>query len=142
MSHTLLAYGLCVVGFVIASPARADEFSWELSGAVSQVQRDQLADTDSSSLSAAYNFDPVDDTSGPCALASFFDPATRVAVTASHDETASGGFSFSPFASVPELVTESDDYTVSGRYLLPESRWYFGGSYGTADIDGPSMFQA
>ena len=65
MSRTLLAYGLCVVGFVIASPARADEFSWELSGAVSQVQREELADTDRSSLSAAYNFDPVDDTSGP-----------------------------------------------------------------------------
>jgi hypothetical protein len=143
MSRTLFAYGLLGFGFVSATLARADEFSWELSGAVSRVEREQLADTDRSSLSAAYNFDPVDDTSGPYALASFFDPATRVAVTASHQETASGGYSYSSFASValPELVTESDDYTVSGRYLLPESRWYFGGIYGTADIDGPAVFQ-
>lgn len=34
-------------------------------------------------------------------------------------------------------VREGDDYRLSGRHVLPASRWFFGGHYAEDDVDIP-----
>jgi hypothetical protein len=38
------------------------------------------------------------------------------------------------------VVVEADAYTLGGRYVLPESKWYFGGSYTKSDIGDRASF--
>jgi hypothetical protein len=107
--------------------AQAD-YSWEVAGRFGQDESDGDFESESSSVSATYYFDPVDGAAGPLALAAFLDPATRVSITAQQDEATwpSGA-----------LRNETTDYSVSGLYLLPRSKWYVGGRYLRGDIDEP-----
>lgn len=102
------------------------DYSWELSGRLGQDESEQDVESDQSSVSGTYYFDPVEDGTGPHALAAFFDPATRVSFVANKDKTTSPTGAF---------LDERTNYSVSGQYLLPRSKWFVGGRYSSGDID-------
>jgi hypothetical protein len=118
---------LCALALGPASALRAD-FSWELAGRLGHDESEADFESDLGSLSATYYFDPVEEGTGPHALAAFFDPATRVSIMTSRDE-----------ATLPSgaLDSETTDSSVSGLYLLPRSKWYVGGRYSRGDVDEP-----
>jgi hypothetical protein len=82
---------------------------------------------DATSLGATYYLAPVDDTNGPLALASFLNPTSRMSVDA--DRSKSEGFAYRIAGVAGSVENETDVYAVSGRYVLPQSRWYAGGAY-------------
>jgi hypothetical protein len=129
---TCVALGVCA----FAGTAAAEEFSWDLFTLFSRTEVDSVFETDRVGAQATYHVDPVDDANGPYALAAFLDPATRVSIGLSHEERRAQALG--AFAG-PELVTQTDDWSVGGRYLLRPSQWYFGGSYTTGDIDPPPL---
>jgi hypothetical protein len=137
MSRGLSAIGL-LASCCVAAGAYADDFSWDLAGAVSQGQAGDLQDTDGSALSASYHFAPVDDSRGPYELAAFLDPVSLISASVSDEKV-----TFHPtylFATPPEFAlsdatSKHDDYTVDGRYVLPESKWYAGGGYTKSNAD-------
>lgn len=118
---------LCALALGPVSAVHAD-FSWELAGRLGQGDGEDGFESDDASLSATYYFDPVEDGTGPHALAAFFDPATRVSIIAGQDELT---------LPTGALESEMTDYSVSGHYLLPRSKWYVGGRYSQGDIDVP-----
>jgi hypothetical protein len=126
-----------LVAALISGSGQADEFSWELAGLVSESETEPVFETDGSALQATHFFDPVDDANGPYALASFLDPASRVSVTLSHEKLTLR--ELDPFITPQSYVTKTDDYAVSGRYVLPRSKWYFGGGYATSDVEGGAI---
>jgi hypothetical protein len=143
MSRVPIAF-VSFISCLAFAAAHADEFSWELSGLVGESESDPLLEAENSGLQATRFFAPVDDANGPYALASFFDPTSRVSVAWGHERlkisTAVASLPGVPGPSASlELVTKTDDYSVGGRYVLPRSKWYFGGSYTTADIENPDQ---
>jgi len=108
-----------------ATPAAADEFSWQLSGGTSQVEVGDF-DSDSWSVDATYFIEPIDDSAGPYALASFLNPTTRISAEASERN--------SDFARDPSA------YTLRGTYVLPAARWYVGASYAKTNDDDTLPF--
>jgi hypothetical protein len=130
----------CVVVAVARVGAiRAEQLAWELSGGATRSELDPVLDTDRWSLTAVHYFDPVDDTLGPHALASFLDPATQLSARVGHEKRTTHPLGPPPPTGPTELVTETQDYSIGGRYLLPKSRWYFGGDYEETDFDPPSL---
>jgi hypothetical protein len=118
---------LCALAVGPTGAVQAD-YSWEVSGRLGQDESEQDVESDQSSLSGTYYFDPVEDGTGPHALAAFFDPATRVSIVASKDKTTSP---------TGAMLDETTNYSVSGQYLLPRSKWFVGGRYARGDIDDP-----
>jgi hypothetical protein len=119
----------CVLG--VSASVRAEDFSWQLSGGTSHREVGDLFDADTSAIDATYYFDPVDDTDGPYALASFFNPTTRVSAAVSEDDAVP--FGSGSFGTV--LADGPTAYTLSGRYVWPSTQWYAGASYSTSDVD-------
>jgi hypothetical protein len=113
-----------------AAPALAEDFSWQLSGGASHRDIESF-EADTSSIAATFYFDPIDDTEGPYALASFLDPTTRVSAAVTRDDAAP--LSYGVIGTVP--ADEPTAYTVSGRYVWPSTRWYAGASYSKSDVD-------
>ena len=131
-----LGFVLAGAYLAVAAGARAEEFSWELSGAASQEERDPLFDTDRWSVRATRYFDGVDDTRGPYALAPFFDPTTSVSANVGRDKRTSHPIGLVSGIGTPvDAVTETDEYAIGGRYVLPTSKWYFGGRYERSETD-------
>jgi hypothetical protein len=126
---------LFAVTVCIASAVHA-EFAWEVAGVVRQAERGEFFETDGAALAATHFFDPVEDNVGPYALAAFLDPATRMTLAFSDEER-----TLSAELQAGQLI-ESErslrDWSIEGQYLLPESKWYFGGRYTDAEIDLPS----
>jgi hypothetical protein len=123
-----------------AATTRAAEYAWEISGARTEAELDVLVDTETSLVGATHYFAPVDDSSGPLALAAFYDPATQLSVAASREKSQSHPLGPGS-VNLPDFETEEDEYSISGRYLLRRSKWYVGGSYATQDIDVPRELQ-
>ena len=125
--------------------APAAEFSWELSGGVAQGDVGTFSETDTATLAATHYFEPIDDTNGPFALAAFYDPAPRLSLALERNERRSKAIAVVPEPIVPPpssvTVEESDDYRLSGRHVLPDSRWFFGGHYSEDDVDRPVFFE-
>jgi hypothetical protein len=126
--------------------AHADEFSWELAALVSEADQVSFQETEHWAVQATHFFAPIDDANGPYALASFFDPATRVSIAWSSEKQTVGigifagiGGGGGPLVFEP-FVVEAGAYSVGGRYVLPESKWYFGGSYTKSDIGVSASF--
>jgi hypothetical protein len=117
----------------VGGSARADDYAWELSGLASQADLDPQLDTDLSTITATYHFAGVDDAKGPFELASFLDPETRIAASVAHERQALHAISAPGLPTLPDVVTESDTYSVSGRYVLPAKKWYAGGRYVQSD---------
>ncbi len=133
----MLRLGACVlIGLLAVCTAARAEYAWEVSGARTEAELDVLVDAQRSLVGATRYFAPIDDGSGPLALAAFFDPATQISVAASRQESESHPVGLGS-VSVPGFVTEQDEYSISGRYLLPQSRWYVGGTYAIQDLDVP-----
>jgi hypothetical protein len=122
---------LCLA--VVANAARAEEHSWDIGAGASEAQFDPTLDTDRSSLFATYFFDPVDDGSGPYALATFFDPGARLSLGVAREKQTLKASGLLPPGSM--FGPEHDEYSLDGRYVLRESRWYFGGRYERDDPD-------
>jgi hypothetical protein len=133
--------GCVLVGLVTSATATpAAEYAWELSGVRTETELDVLVDAETSLVSATRYFAPVDDSSGPLALAAFFDPATQISVAASREKSQSHPLGPGS-VDLPDFETEEDEYSISGRYLLPRSKWYVGGRYATQDVDVPRELQ-
>ena len=122
---------------VTTADADAAEFSWQLSGSIGTTERSEAFDADHASLTATRYFDRVDDGRGPYALASFLDPASRLSLSVNRDEQTSEILLPSSTITLSGLESKTRSYGVSGVYLLPRSKWYFGGHYASGDIDDP-----
>ena len=131
--------------FVPALAAHAD-YSWELSGLFDHAERpegdpgDQIGEFDSDlfSLSATHYFRPVEESSGPLALAAFLDPRNQLSVTAGEEQTTEALISTrGPAGQADDEITE---YSLRGLYLLPESKWYAGGHYSRRQTEGHTVF--
>ena len=136
MAIAILVAGALFFGLASASRAAADEFSWELSALVDESKVDVGSESQRTSLAGTYYFDPVDEANGPYALASFFDPATRVSLVVNEGEQTAQPVPGTGLA-LPGLDSETSEYSIGGRYVLPQSKWYFGGRYGTGEVDDP-----
>ena len=136
----ILAVGALVFGLTAVSRAAADEFSWELSGSVDESDLGEQFETQRASLAGTYYFDPVDEANGPYALASFFDPQARVSLAVSESEQASSAVQPGTGVTPPDFDFDSEtrEYSIGGRYVLPPSKWYFGGHYLTGEVDDPA----
>src|SRR5262245_35760664 len=122
-----------------AGTVQAAEFSWEPSGVTNEVEQNS-ADAERLSFGFRYYFDSVDDTRGPLALAAFIDPATWLSVSFDHENGSRLGLFTFPLFLTP-VDTTTDEYSVAGRYVLPASKWYFGGGYTSGDLDPPPRTQ-
>jgi hypothetical protein len=143
MSRAPLAIWL--LGACCVAQAQVGEFSWDLSGDVSQGEVGDSQDTDGSALSASYYLAPVDDSRGPYGLAAFLDPVSRVSAAVSHQKVTFHPiniFPLPPGATVSDSSITTDDYTIGGRYVLPASKWYAGGDYTKSNIDSPFNFDS
>ena len=96
--------GAAVAATCAACAAQADEFSWQLSGVTSRAESGDFS-RDSWAVDGTYYLNPLDDSTGPYALASFLNPTTRVTAAASKTEA--------------ELVSDPAAYTVGGAFVLP-----------------------
>jgi hypothetical protein len=134
-----------VFSLLIPVASHADEFAWEASGA-SSSDSGSIVETDTWSAAATYHFRSVDDGKGPYALASFYDPVTRISAGVNHAKATVESLScYGPLPSCTAQTLESsattDDYGVSGRYVFPSSHWYVGGVYSRGSTDlPPTMF--
>ena len=106
-----------------AFPAHAEKFSWQLGGVTRHTEAGGNFDADSWVVDGTYYVNPIDDTSGPYALASFLNPTTRVSAAASGND--------------PQDAFDDPTayYTLSGAYVLPGERWYVGASYANYNAD-------
>ena len=114
----------------VSAAAGAAEYSWQIAGGGSHFDSVGVG-SESYLVDATYYLNRVDDGSGPYALASFLDPATRFSVTASRAE-----------ATVPASTVDGPiAYTLSGRHVWNATGWYAGGGYSKTDLDhDPSSF--
>ena len=143
MSYLARFAALLYCSVLALADVRAEEYSWEIAGVVSRSEIDPTIETDDASVFGTYYFDTVDDGDGPYALATFYDPAARMSVGAAHETQTLSTVSYAtllPILPLPSSVeTDTDDYTLSGRYVLPDSRWYFGGRFAKRYIDDASL---
>lgn len=117
--------GAAVAAACAAFAAPAEEFSWQFSGATRHAEAGDT-DLDGWTLDATYYMNPLDDSAGPYALASFLNPTTRVSAAASRSDA-------------PQNVFDDPTaYTLGGAYVLPGEKWYVGAEYAKSDVDdGP-----
>ncbi len=134
MSRTLL-WSLVAACSLAPSVGRGGEFSWEVAGLASDGHHGSL-DEEHSSLQARYYLGGVDDSSEPYGLAPFLDPTSSVSVTLGHSKFMQQLTAF-PVPVPSNVVSTEDEKSVGGRYVLPRSKWYVGGSYTRTDIDSP-----
>jgi hypothetical protein len=121
---------LLIGAIAAASSAQAEQFSWQLSGVTSRSQAGDFK-RDNWAVAATYYLNPVDDSAGPYALASFLNPTTRVSAEASQSDSALAA------------IDDPTAYTLSGAYVLPSERWYVGANYAKADgVDMPPVSQS
>jgi hypothetical protein len=95
---------------------------------------------DDSTILATHYFATVDDSQGPLGLASFLDPETRIAASITRERQKLHMLSLAGEPAFPDDVTESDTYSVSGRYVLPTKKWYAGAQYTQTDLGTPQVF--
>ena len=151
-----LVTSFTVVCLLFPAAGRAAEFVWDLA-AFANTSHTGPFDTDRWSIEATRYFSGVDDSVGPYSLAPFLDPASSVSVVLDHSRVTDqvtpivalppivappigglpiGGYVAIGAGSTPipsSLVSHDDEKSVSGRYLLPRSKWYFGGNYSKTD---------
>ena len=114
--------GAAVVAACAAFAAQAEEFSWQLSGATRHVEAND-SELDSWAVDGTYYMNPIADSAGPYALASFLNPTTRVSATASRSDTPQ------------DVFDDPTSYTLGGAYVLPGEKWYVGAEYAKSDLD-------
>lgn len=122
-SSSWLSIGTAVAAACATFAARAEEFSWQLSGVTNRLEAGDFR-RDSWAVDGTYYVKPIDDSAGPHELASFLHPTTRVSAAASQTE------SFS------ELADDPTAFTLNGAYVLPGKKWYFGANWAKTDLDG------
>jgi hypothetical protein len=120
LSRNLIAAAVASACAVFA--ARAEEFSWQLSGGTRHVDAGD-SNMDSWAIDATYYMKPIADSAGPYALASFLNPTTRVSAAASRSD------------SLNDVLDDPTAYTVSGAYVLPGAKWYVGAEYAKSNVD-------
>lgn len=141
--------GLAVAGSFFATPAVADEFSFDIGASYGRTQYEGSSttvfeghsfysdgtlfvtgesDTDTLTLFGTWYFAGLSDDNGPRARAAFVDRASAVSALYSHQEESS---SYSIVSSVPEISSgqrefdeSADFYAVAGRLVGRESGWF------------------
>jgi hypothetical protein len=114
--------GAAVVAACAVFGARAEEFSWQLSGTKRHAEASN-SELDGWGIDATYYMNPIDDSAGPYALASFLNPTTRVSAAASGTD------------SPGDVFDDPTAYTLGGAYVLPGEKWYVGAEYAKSDVD-------
>ena len=114
--------GVAVAAACAAFAVQAEEFSWQLSGGMGRGESGDFS-RDSWAVDGTYYVNPIDDSSGPYALASFLNPTTRVSATASKVEA--------------DVANDPGAYTLSGAFVLPGKKWYAGAVYSKSTFDDP-----
>jgi hypothetical protein len=129
----------------LVSPAAGDEFSWQLSGGVSEAEVGSGADADSAALSGTYFFRPVDDSTGPYALAPFLERASHIGASYHEDKTTALvpvfiNLSPNPLPPSPPvtLLTRAAGRALSGRYVFGDAGWFVGAGLAEADAAHPA----
>lgn len=133
-----------------AAGAHADEFSWQLGAAAQDADIARNVDGEAATLSVTYYFRPVDDRSGPYALAPFLERSSRIGATYSENKTTSlvpvvsiGPFSVPVPAQPPrKLVSRAAGRSLSGRSVWRESGWYVGAAFAETDAAHPAPLPA
>lgn len=127
--------------------SQAEEFSWQLTGAVESSDIGNSAEGDGATLGATYFFRPVDDTDGAYALAPFLRRSSSLGARYDEDETTSqvasvtfgGSFGLTPIPGpVTTVVTRASGRALMGRYVWPTSGWYVGAGVASADGAAPA----
>src|SRR5262245_55074771 len=108
-SSSWLLIGTALAAACAVSAARAEEFSWQLSGVTNRLEADYLR-RDTWALDGTYYVTPLDDSDGPYALASFLHPTTRVSAATSQSHS--------------EYRDDPTAFTLNGAYVLPGKKWY------------------
>lgn len=119
--------------------AVADEYSWQVSAGGQRLEIGDTVEADRVALEGRYYFPPADDGNGPYALAAFLSRSSHAGIAVHRDdEVTTTTFSSPTIGTVTNVSeTESKVWSVSGRYVLPGSGWYAGGSYHAGDADPP-----
>ena len=144
--HTPRIAGMLLAGWLISSPSAGEEFSWQFAGSYRDSDRPNVLQSNRSALGATYYLSPVLDENGPYELAPFLSRSSRVSVdfgreslretvfytTALDTDDAIGaiapeGWVTTLLEDLPsEAGFDTSDYSLSGRYVWPESGWYAG----------------
>jgi hypothetical protein len=125
----------------VSFAAPAEEFSWQIAAAASRHESSATdfspaLEQDRSALEATYYFTPVDEAAGPLEIAAFLRPSTRISAAVAREDQRSLVFSFTLGSNLgSDVVGDTTEHSVSGRYLLPKSKWYAGGSFGRRAVD-------
>ena len=114
--------GAAVAAVCAAFGAQAEEFSWQLSGSTREAESANFK-SDSWAVDATWYMNPIDDSEGPYALASFLNPTSRVSATASRNDSPN------------DVLDDPTAYTIGGAYVLPGEKWYVGGDYAKSNVD-------
>jgi hypothetical protein len=131
-----------------AAGARADEFSWELTGGARSSELSPATDADTATVSASYYFRPVDDEDRAYALAAFLGRASHLGASYHEDKTTSlletfrivGNTLVLPPGPPTTVVTRAAGREVSGRHVWRTGGWYAGGAFAEADAAHPARF--
>jgi hypothetical protein len=135
---TLLLSASCAA---LGAAVRAEDFSWQLSGAASSVESDAFGaipalDQDRTAVDVTYYFSAVDDSDGPLALAAFLHPTTQIAAGIAREDERSLIVAFDLGSNQgADIVGTADEYSIGGRYVWARSKWYAGGRYLEKNVD-------
>jgi hypothetical protein len=138
---------LVTAATLLVSPATAEEFSWQVEGGVSDAQIGSSADGETASLSGTYFFRPVDDATGPYALAPFLERASHIGASYHEDKTTAVVPVFNsvqiplPPSPPATIVTRASGRALSGRHVFGDAGWYVGARFVEADAAHPAPLQ-
>lgn len=125
---------------IATSAAVGDDFSWQVSAGADRLEIGDSVETNGTALNATYFFPPADDGRGPYSHAAFLSRSSHIGIAAHRDEevitTEFTSPITGPITSVSE--TETQIWSISGRYVLPTSGWYVGAGYHAGDGDPES----
>lgn len=119
---------------MLAGPATAAEYSWQISAVYTDTETGPRADTDNVGVAATRYFSPVDDSLGPSALAAFLSRSSSLGISGFDDDERQV-IVVGPPASAQTLTLHNgfDGFAVTGRYVWRQSGWYAGGGLDSAD---------
>ena len=126
MKRLFTSTAVCLIACNLAT---ADTYETEVTGEYIQLDDSFFGvplDADGFSIGGTYYLDPVDNSHGPLAEASFLDRASGISLD---------------FASLSEDATDIDAsaHNISGHFVSKDTGWLFGIGFVNVDIDNPDL---
>lgn len=129
------SFGLSLLAAcVLAGPATAAQYSWQVSAVYTDTETGPRVDTDNVGVAATRYFSPIDDSEGPSALAAFLSRSSSLGISG-FDNDERQTIPLGPTAGGQTLAMHNglDGFSVTGRYVWRQSGWYAGGGFDLAD---------